>query len=155
MKKTSIHTRRTRKIDFEGFLNAISLGLVIAFKKDILFFNKESCDIFEIDFVRPEDGPVAKEQLQQYIDQILSQEFIHRFSKLYKVLRFVQRNYTLCLLIEITSLKYLDQFFLSVDFAEEILKYFFLNPYEGLNVVDKDGIIRYLSPPHEKFLDIA
>jgi transcriptional regulator with PAS, ATPase and Fis domain len=57
-------------------------------------------------------------------------------------------------LIEITSLKYLDQFFLSVDFAEEILKYFFLNPYEGLNVVNKDGIILYLSPPHEKFLKI-
>lgn len=154
MKKTSIQTRPTRKIDLEGLLNSISLGLVIACNKDILFFNKASCDIFEIDFVRPEDGPFAKEQLQQYIDQILSQEFIHRFSKLYKILRFVQRNYTLCLLIEITSLQYLDQFFLSVDFAEEILKYFFLNPYEGLNVVDKDGIIRYLSPPHEKFLDI-
>jgi len=155
MKKTSIHTRPTRKIDLEGLLNSISLGLVIAFKKDILFLNKASCDIFEIDFVRPEDGPFAKEQLQQYIDQILSQEFIHRLSKLYKVLRFAQRNYTLCLLIEITSLQYLDQFFLSVDFAEEILKYFFLNPYEGLNVVDKDGIIRYLSPPHEKFLDVV
>lgn len=155
MKKTSIQTRSTRKIDLEDLLNAISLGLVIAFKKDIIFFNKASCDIFEIDFVRPEDGPFAKEQLQQHIDQILSQEFIHRFSKLYKVLRFVKRNYTLYLFIEITSLKYLDQFFLSVDFAEEILKYFFLNPYEGLNVVDKDGIIRYLSPPHEKFLDVA
>jgi len=141
-------------MNLEGLLNVIPLGLVIALKKDILFFNKASCDIFGIDFIPPEDRPFAKEQLQQYLDQILSQDFIHRHSTLYKILRFVRGTHTLCLLIEVTSLQYLDQFFLSVDFAEEILKYFFLNPYEGLNVVDKNGIVRYLSPPHEKFLGI-
>jgi len=154
MKKGSIQTGPTRKMNLEGLLNVIPLGLVIALKKDILFFNKASCDIFGIDFIPPEDRPFAKEQLQQYLDQILSQDFIHRHSTLYKILRFVRGTHTLCLLIEVTSLQYLDQFFLSVDFAEEILKYFFLNPYEGLNVVDKNGIVRYLSPPHEKFLGI-
>ncbi len=141
-------------MNLEDLLNVIPVGLVIAIKKDILFLNRASCDIFGIDFVPPEDRPFAKEQLQQYLDQILSQDFIHRHSKLYKILRFVRGTHTLCLLIEVTSLQYLDQFFLSVDFAEEILKYFFLNPYEGLNVVDKNGIVRYLSPPHEKFLAI-
>jgi len=138
-------------MSIEGLLNVIPFGLIMALKKDILYFNKASCDIFGIDFVTSEDGPSAQKQLQQYLDEILSRQFIHRDNKLYKILRFSQDNHALCLLIQITSLPYLDQFFLSVDFAEEILKYFFLNPYEGLNVVDKEGIIRYLSPPHEKF----
>ena len=154
MEKEPIQTGLKRKMDMEGLFNVIPLGSVIALKKDILYFNRASCDIFGIDFVSPEDGPSAKKQLQQYLDQILSQQFIQRDSKLYKILRFVQDNHALCLLIEVSSLPYLDQFFLSVDFAEEILKYFFLNPYEGLNVVDRDGIIRYLSPPHEKFYGI-
>ena len=70
------------------------------------------------------------------------------------MLRFGQRDHTLCLLIEITSLEYINQFFLSVDFAEEILNFVFLNPYEGLNVVDRNGFIRYMSPTHEKYFGI-
>ena len=154
MENEPIQTGLKRKMDIEGLFNVIPLGSVIALKKDILYFNRASCDIFSIDFVSPEDGPSAKKQLQQYLDQILSQQFIQRDSKLYKILRFFQDNHALCLLIEVSSLPYLDQFFLSVDFAEEILRYFFLNPYEGLNVVDREGIIRYLSPPHEKFYGI-
>ncbi len=58
------------------------------------------------------------------------------------------------MLIEISSLDHINQFFLSVDFAEEILKFIFTNPYESMNVVDRDGIIRYMSPTHERFLGI-
>jgi len=138
----------------ERLLDVIPLGLIIALNNEIRYFNKASCEIFDIDSVAPDDEPFSKKQLQEYLDQILSQQFIHRNGKLYKTLRFTKDNHALCLLMEITSLPYIDQFFLSVDFAEEILKYFFLNPYEGLNVVDKDGICRYLSPPHEKFLGV-
>ncbi len=154
MKKELVQKGLKGKMGLEWLLNGIPLGLVIALKNDILYYNKASCDIFGIHFVTPEDRPSAKKELQEYLDQILSQQFIHRDGKLYKTLRFFQDDHGLCLLIEITSLPYIDQFFLSVDFAEEILKYFFLNPYEGLNVVDKDGICRYLSPPHEKFLGV-
>jgi len=138
----------------ERLLNVIPLGLMIAHKKKLIYCNKASCDIFDIDSVALQDETNSKKQLEQYLDQILSDQFIHRNGKLYKSLHFFQKKYVLCLLIEITSLPYIDQFFLSVDFAEEILKYFFSNPYEGLNVVDKNGIVRYLSPPHEKFYGV-
>ena len=154
MEKERMKGGQKRSIGLERLLNMVPLGLIIAHNEEILYFNKVSCEIFDINFVAPQDDPSSKKQLRKYLDQILSQEFIHRNGKLYKSLHFFQEDHSLCVLIEITSLPYIDQFFLSVDFAEEILKYFFLNPYEGLNVVDKDGIIRYLSPPHEKFYGV-
>jgi len=141
-----------KKGDLESWLHTIPLGLIAFLKKEIVFFNKAVCDVFEIEFAPPDKDLHSKEQLEQYAEQILTREFIQKKGKLYKVLNFVQKDNGLCLLIEVTRLEYLDQFFLSVPFAEEIVKYFFLNPYEGLNVVDKEGIVRYLGPPHEKFL---
>ena len=141
-----------KKGDLESWLHSIPLGLIAFLKKEIVFFNKAVCHVFEIEFAPPDKDPRSKEQLEQYAEQILTREFIQRKGRLYKVLNFVQKDNGLCLLIEVTRLEYLDQFFLSVPFAEEIVKYFFLNPYEGLNVVDKEGIVRYLGPPHEKFL---
>ena len=43
----------------------------------------------------------------------------------------------------------------TVPFAVDILRHFLTNPYEAVTVVDQDGLIRYLSPVHEKFFKIA
>jgi len=141
-------------MDLLELLNSIPLGILFSRKGHPLFFNQSLCDIFGIDLLSPEDDPEIKEQLKRHLQEILNQEFIHRQETLYKVIRFDQGDHSISLLVEITSLEYIDQFFLSVDFAEEILKFVFLNPYEGMNVVDTEGIIRYMSPTHEKFLGI-
>ncbi|RRV10484.1 hypothetical protein EGJ27_02350 [Pseudomonas sp. v388] len=39
----------------------------------------------------------------------------------------------------------------SVDIAFDILKHFITNPYEGITVVDRDAVLRYISPVHERF----
>ena len=44
------------------------------------------------------------------------------------------------------------RFFLSVDFAHDILHHILTDPFEALNIVDADGNIVFLSPTHEKFL---
>ena len=45
----------------------------------------------------------------------------------------------------------LFEFVGSVDFASDILAHFLTNPYEALTVVDREGILRYMSPVHERF----
>ncbi|WP_454914779.1 sigma-54 interaction domain-containing protein [Xanthobacter sediminis] len=45
----------------------------------------------------------------------------------------------------------LVDFVLSVDIAFDILNHFLTNPYEGITVVDRDAVLRYLSPVHERF----
>ncbi|KWF24856.1 sigma-54 interaction domain-containing protein [Burkholderia pseudomultivorans] len=39
----------------------------------------------------------------------------------------------------------------SVEFAGDILVHFLTNPFEALTVVDREGILRYMSPVHEHF----
>ena len=46
------------------------------------------------------------------------------------------------------------QFFLSVDFAYDILNHILTDPFEALNIVDANGDVVYLSPTHEKYLDL-
>jgi transcriptional regulator with PAS, ATPase and Fis domain len=48
----------------------------------------------------------------------------------------------------------LFEFVGSVDFAGDILAYFLTNPFEALTVVDREGILRYISPVHELFFGI-
>ncbi|MEW6124602.1 MAG: sigma 54-interacting transcriptional regulator [Pseudomonadota bacterium] len=45
----------------------------------------------------------------------------------------------------------LVDFVLSVDIAFDILNHFLTNPYEGITVVDRAAVLRYLSPVHERF----
>lgn len=45
----------------------------------------------------------------------------------------------------------LMDFIASVDFAFDILNHFLTNPYEGITVVDRNAVLRYLSPVHERF----
>lgn len=45
----------------------------------------------------------------------------------------------------------LVDFVTSVDFSFNILEHFLTNPYEGITVVDSEGILRYISPVHERF----
>lgn len=45
----------------------------------------------------------------------------------------------------------LVDFVLSVDIAFDILNHFLTNPFEGITVVDRDAVLRYLSPVHERF----
>lgn len=45
----------------------------------------------------------------------------------------------------------LVDFVASVDIAFDILNHFLTNPYEGITVVDRDAILRYVSPVHERF----
>ncbi len=49
----------------------------------------------------------------------------------------------------------LVDFVLSVDIAFDILNHFLTNPYEGITVVDRDAVLRYLSPVHERFFGFA
>lgn len=42
-------------------------------------------------------------------------------------------------------------FISTVDIAFDILKHFITNPYEGITVVDRDAVLRYISPVHERF----
>lgn len=48
----------------------------------------------------------------------------------------------------------LFEFVGSVDFADDILAHFLKNPFEALSVVDREGIVRYLSPVHERFFGL-
>jgi transcriptional regulator with PAS, ATPase and Fis domain len=45
----------------------------------------------------------------------------------------------------------LFEFVGSVSFAGDILSHFLTNPFEALTVVDREGILRYISPVHERF----
>jgi len=46
------------------------------------------------------------------------------------------------------------QFFLSVDFAYDIIHHILTDPFEALNIVDAAGNLAYISPTHESFLDL-
>ena len=48
----------------------------------------------------------------------------------------------------------LFEFAATVDFAGDILAHFLTNPFEALSVVDREGIIRYMSPVHERFFGL-
>ena len=48
----------------------------------------------------------------------------------------------------------LFEFVGSVDFAGDILTHFLTNPFEALSVVDRDGLVRYMSPVHETFFGL-
>lgn len=43
----------------------------------------------------------------------------------------------------------------TVPFASAILDYFLNDPYQAITVVDRDGLMRFISPVHEKFLGLA
>lgn len=47
------------------------------------------------------------------------------------------------------------EFIATVPFAGDILRHFVTNPYEAMTVVDAGGLIRYISPVHEKFFKIS
>lgn len=49
----------------------------------------------------------------------------------------------------------LVDFVASVDIAFDILNHFLTNPFEGITVVDQRGLLRYLSPVHERFFGFA
>lgn len=48
----------------------------------------------------------------------------------------------------------LFEFVGSVEFAGEILAHFLNSPFEALSVVDKEGIVRYMSTVHERFFSL-
>lgn len=48
----------------------------------------------------------------------------------------------------------LFEFIGAVDFAGDILAHFLTNPFEALSVVDRDAIVRYMSPVHERFFGL-
>ena len=43
----------------------------------------------------------------------------------------------------------------SVDFAGDILAHFITSPFEAITVVDREGILRYMSPVHERFFGLS
>ncbi|MCF8110067.1 MAG: sigma 54-interacting transcriptional regulator [Desulfobacteraceae bacterium] len=141
-------------MNIEKLLNNIPMGILIAADDQTYYLNKTVCDILNLDFTASEDTLLEINNAGQRVNKLLNNEFIHKKNKVYKILRYAQTNYTFCIAIEITSLEFMNQFFLSVDFAEEVLRYLFLNPYEGMNVVDQKGYVRFMSPTHEKFLEI-
>lgn len=49
----------------------------------------------------------------------------------------------------------LFEFVGSVDIAGDILTHFLTNPFEALSVVDREGILRYMGPVHERFFGLS
>jgi len=45
----------------------------------------------------------------------------------------------------------IDERFANNPYVEECLRFLLHNPYEGMNIVDREGRIVYMSPAHEKF----
>lgn len=60
-------------------------------------------------------------------------------------------NHSLVILHADESDYALFDFITTVDIAYDILHHFITNPYEGITVVDKDAVLRYISPVHERF----
>jgi transcriptional regulator with PAS, ATPase and Fis domain len=48
----------------------------------------------------------------------------------------------------------LFEFVGAVEFAGDILSHFLTNPFEALSVVDREGLVRYMSPVHERFFGL-
>jgi len=62
---------------------------------------------------------------------------------------------TALLVFERKSSDVLFEFAATVNCADDILRHLLTNPYEALTVVDREGIIRFLSPIHERFFGVA
>src|SRR5256885_11252924 len=54
-----------------------------------------------------------------------------------------------------TLFPYTTLFRSSVPFAFAILNMFLTNPYQAITVADHEGLMRYISPVHEKFFGLA
>ena len=61
---------------------------------------------------------------------------------------------TVLVAMERDSRDALFEFVGAVDFAADILAHFLTNPFEALSVVDRQGIVRYMSPVHERFFGL-
>ncbi len=48
----------------------------------------------------------------------------------------------------------IDEGFANNPYVEECLRFMLHNPYEGINIVDREGRIVYMSPAHEKFFGL-
>lgn len=48
----------------------------------------------------------------------------------------------------------LFDFTATVDCADEILRHLLTNPYEAITVVDREGVVRFISPVHERFFGL-
>jgi PAS domain S-box-containing protein len=136
-------------------LQSLPVGVLVFRRSQLLWANRRACEVLDLRASLETETPNSPEGCSSGLKALLNKEFINLKGTVLRPLRLRHDPYTTCLLIEVTSLPYIDQFFACVPFAEEILKYLFLNPYEGLNVVDRDGIIRYMSPTHERFLGIS
>ena len=69
----------------------------------------------------------------------------------YVVLAVASEGATTVLLHKEDKGSTLLDFILTVDIAFDILNHFLTNPFEGITVVDRDAMLRYLSPVHERF----
>jgi transcriptional regulator with PAS, ATPase and Fis domain len=62
---------------------------------------------------------------------------------------------TACFVHESGAEETLIDFVASVDFAFAVLNHFVTNPFEAMTVVDKDALVRFISPVHERFFGLA
>jgi PAS domain S-box-containing protein len=62
---------------------------------------------------------------------------------------------TACFVHESGAEDALVDFVASVDFAFAVLNHFMTSPFEAMTVVDQDGLIRFISPVHERFFGLA
>ncbi len=72
----------------------------------------------------------------------------------YVVVAVASRDGTVLIALQHDQRDALVEFVASVDFAGDILQHLLTNPFEALTVVDHAGIVRYISPVHEKFFGI-
>ena len=72
----------------------------------------------------------------------------------YVVLRLATGDGQLFLVRPESERSPLVDFITGVDFAFEILNHLLSSPYEAMTVVDGDGILRFMSPVHERFFGL-
>lgn len=104
--------------------------------------------------------PILNETLQE----IWKNRFQTRLPKLFtikhlddplSVLVFFEQNAVCFLIQQHEKGDPLVEFVATVDFASDIFRHFITNPYEAMTVVDAQGLVRYISPVHEKFFGLS
>ncbi|MET4580445.1 sigma-54 interaction domain-containing protein [Ottowia thiooxydans] len=72
----------------------------------------------------------------------------------YAVVAVGSEDASALILFERSANDVLFDFAATVDCADDILRHLLTNPYEALTVVDREGLLRFISPIHERFFGL-
>jgi transcriptional regulator with PAS, ATPase and Fis domain len=75
-------------------------------------------------------------------------------SRRFSVVVFRSREAVAALVLEPGDKDLLLELMMSADFAEDVLRHFLTNPYEAFVLVDREGVIRFISDVHKRFFSL-